>query len=142
MDRQTLRALLAVIVVLASGCSSPLGKEPAANGPSMAGTGKPAPFGTPYQCGEASAIFGALGERARMVVGAETFDLKPVVSASGARYRGNGTAAGFPPTARRLTAGPPGWGRPRSTATLSKHSPAASSIVAPRRSRSPAARTA
>jgi len=96
MDRQTLRALLAVIVVLASGCSSPLGKEPAANGPSMAGTGKPAPFGTPYQCGEASAIFGALGERARMVVGAETFDLKPVVSASGARYRAvDGTETGF-----------------------------------------------
>jgi heat shock protein HslJ len=33
MDRQTLRALLAVFVVLASGCSSPLRTEPAANEP-------------------------------------------------------------------------------------------------------------
>ena len=38
MDRQTLPALLAVFAVLASGCSSPLRTEPAANEPSMAGT--------------------------------------------------------------------------------------------------------
>jgi heat shock protein HslJ/membrane-bound inhibitor of C-type lysozyme len=55
-----------------------------------------AAFGTPYRCGEASVIFGVLGERARMVVGGELFDLKPVASASGARYRAvDGTETGF-----------------------------------------------
>jgi len=44
MDRQTLPALLAVFAVLASGCSSPLRTEPAANEPSMAGTGPQASF--------------------------------------------------------------------------------------------------
>ncbi len=44
MDRQTLRALLAVFVVLAFGCSRPLRTEPAANEPSMTGTWKQTPF--------------------------------------------------------------------------------------------------
>lgn len=43
-------------------------------------------FGTPYRCGDATVIFGVLGAHERMVVGGQTFDLKPVVSASGARY--------------------------------------------------------
>jgi heat shock protein HslJ/membrane-bound inhibitor of C-type lysozyme len=91
MDRQTLCALLAVIVVLASGCSYTPLTGPAANQPV-----EQAPFGTPYRCGEASIIFGVLGERARMVAGGEVFDLKPVVSASGARYRAvDGTETGF-----------------------------------------------
>lgn len=44
-------------------------------------------FGTPYRCGDRSVIFGALGAHERMIVDGEAFDLKPVVSASGARYQ-------------------------------------------------------
>ena len=96
MDRQSLRALLAVFVVLASGCSSSLRTESATNEPVVPGPSEQAAFGTPYTCGEASVLFGAPGERARMVVGGEAFDLKPVVSASGARYRAvDGTETGF-----------------------------------------------
>jgi len=96
MDRQTLWALLAVIVVLASGCSYTPLTGPATNEPLEPRSVEQAPFGTPYRCGEASVIFGVLGERARMVVGGEAFDLKPVVSASGARYRAvDGTETGF-----------------------------------------------
>jgi heat shock protein HslJ/membrane-bound inhibitor of C-type lysozyme len=85
----------AVFVVLASGCSSPLRTE-ATNEPLLPGKAEQAAFGTPYRCGEASVIFGVLGEGARMVVGGEVFDLKPVVSASGARYRAvDGTETGF-----------------------------------------------
>jgi heat shock protein HslJ/membrane-bound inhibitor of C-type lysozyme len=96
LDRQALWALLGVIVVLASGCSSSLRTEPATNEPLEPRPVEQAPFGTPYRCGETSVIFGAPGERARMVVGGEAFDLKPVVSASGARYRAvDGTDTGF-----------------------------------------------
>ncbi len=96
LEKQTLWAFLAVILVLTSGCSSPLRTEPAANEPSVPGTVGQAPFGTPYRCGEASVIFGVRGEGARMVVGGEVFDLKPVVSASGARYRAvDGSESGF-----------------------------------------------
>jgi heat shock protein HslJ len=96
MDRQTLWAFLTVILVLASGCSYPLHTEPAAKEPLKPRPVEPVPFGTPYRCGEASVIFGVLGERARMVVGGETFDLKPVASASGARYRAvDGADTGF-----------------------------------------------
>ena len=96
LDRQALWALLGVIVVLASGCSSSLRTEPATNEPLEPRPVEQAPFGTPYRCGETSVIFGVPGERARMVVGGEVFDLKPVVSASGARYRAvDGTDTGF-----------------------------------------------
>jgi heat shock protein HslJ/membrane-bound inhibitor of C-type lysozyme len=43
-------------------------------------------FGTPYQCGDRTVIFGVLGSHERMIVDGENFDLAPVVSASGARY--------------------------------------------------------
>jgi heat shock protein HslJ len=43
-------------------------------------------FGTPYRCGGHTVIFGALGAHERMIVDGETFDLKPAVSASGARF--------------------------------------------------------
>jgi heat shock protein HslJ/membrane-bound inhibitor of C-type lysozyme len=43
-------------------------------------------FGSPYRCGEHTVIFGALGAHERMIVDGEAFDLKPVVSASGARF--------------------------------------------------------
>jgi hypothetical protein len=82
LGRQMLWALLAVFVVLASGCRYPLRTEPATNEPLEPRPVEQAPFGTPYRCGETSVIFGVLGERARMVVGGEVFDLKPVVSAS------------------------------------------------------------
>jgi heat shock protein HslJ len=96
MDRHTLWAFLTVFVLLASGCSYPLRTEPAANEPLEPRPVEPVLFGTPYRCGEASVIFGVLGERARMVAGGEVFDLKPVVSASGARYRAvDGTETGF-----------------------------------------------
>jgi len=95
MDRQTLWALLAVFVVLASGCSFPLRTEPATN-ETLVRPVEQVAFGTLYTCGEASVIFGALKEHERMVVGGEAFDLKPVVSASGARYRAvDGTETGF-----------------------------------------------
>lgn len=96
MDRQTRWTLLAVFVVLASGCSQTLRTGPATNEPLEPRPVEQAPFGTPYKCGEASVIFGALGERARMVVEGDVFELKPVVSASGARYRAvDGTDTGF-----------------------------------------------
>jgi heat shock protein HslJ len=96
MDRQTLWAFLTVFVLLASGCSYPLRTKPAANEPLAQRPVEPVLFGTPYQCGEASVIFGALGEGARMSVEGELFDLKPVVSASGSRYRAvDGTDTGF-----------------------------------------------
>jgi heat shock protein HslJ/membrane-bound inhibitor of C-type lysozyme len=96
MDRQTLWALLAVFLVLASGCSDPLRTESPTHEPLEPRPLEQAPFGTPYRCGEASVIFGVLGECARMVAGGEVFDLKPVVSASGARYRAiDGTETGF-----------------------------------------------
>jgi heat shock protein HslJ/membrane-bound inhibitor of C-type lysozyme len=94
LDRKTLSALLAVFVALASGCSPALHTNPAAN--ESLGTGKPAAFGTSYACGQASVIFGTLGEQARLIVGGEAFELKPVVSASGARYQAvDGTDTGF-----------------------------------------------
>jgi len=43
-------------------------------------------FGTRYRCGETPVVFDARGRQERMVVAGEAFDLKPVVSASGARY--------------------------------------------------------
>jgi hypothetical protein len=43
-------------------------------------------FGTPYLCGDAPVVFGALGMHERMIVRGEAFDLKPAVSASGDRY--------------------------------------------------------
>jgi heat shock protein HslJ/membrane-bound inhibitor of C-type lysozyme len=83
-------------MVLASGCSPALHTDPAANESLMPGTGEPAAFGTPYACGETAVIFGALGEHARLTVGGEVFELKPVVSASGARYRAvDGSDTGF-----------------------------------------------
>ncbi len=95
MDRQTLWALPAVFMVLASGCSHSLRTEPAMNEP-LVRLVEQAAFGTPYTCGGTSVIFGALGEHERLVVGGEVFGLKPVVSASGARYRAvDGTDTGF-----------------------------------------------
>jgi membrane-bound inhibitor of C-type lysozyme len=96
LDRQTLWAFLTVILALASGCSYPLRTESATNEPSVLRPVEQAALGTPYRCGEASVIFGVLGERASMVVGGEVLDLKPAVSASGARYRAvDGTETGF-----------------------------------------------
>jgi uncharacterized lipoprotein YbaY len=43
-------------------------------------------FGTPYRCGDFAVVFGALGTNELLVVGGRSYDLKPVVSASGARY--------------------------------------------------------
>lgn len=43
-------------------------------------------FGTPYRCGDVAVNFGALGANELLVVGGRSFELKPVVSASGARY--------------------------------------------------------
>jgi len=43
-------------------------------------------FGTPYLCGDAPVVFGALGMHERMIVRGEAFDLKPAVSACGDRY--------------------------------------------------------
>ncbi len=94
--KQTLWASLAVLVLLASGCSPALHTKPAANEPSVPGTVGQAAFGTPYRCGETPVIFDAQGERARLALGGELFDLKPAVSASGARYRAaDGTETGF-----------------------------------------------
>jgi heat shock protein HslJ/uncharacterized lipoprotein YbaY len=47
-------------------------------------------FGTPYRCGDVAAIFGALGTKELLVVGGRSFELEPVVSASGARYQALG----------------------------------------------------
>ena len=47
------------------------------------------------------------------------------------REAGNAIAPGSPASAVRCTIGPPGKPRPRSLATLSKASPAASSRVCP-----------
>jgi len=83
-------------VILASGCSYPLHTGFATNEPLEPRPVEQASFGTPYRCGEASVIFSVLGERARMVVGGDVFELKPMVSASGARYRAvDGTDTGF-----------------------------------------------
>jgi len=96
MERQTRWRLLVVFVVLASGCSHPLRTGPATNEPLEPRLAEQATFGKPYRCGETPVIFDAQGERARLVVGEEVFDLKPVVSASGARYRSvDGTETGF-----------------------------------------------
>ncbi len=46
--------------------------------------------------------------------------------------RGNFIWWGFPSSARLATWGPPGYGRPSNLATLSKASPAASSLVLPK----------
>jgi heat shock protein HslJ/uncharacterized lipoprotein YbaY len=43
-------------------------------------------FGTPYRCGDVAVVFGALGTNELLAVGGRSYDLKPVVSASGARY--------------------------------------------------------
>ncbi|MCG6908189.1 MAG: META domain-containing protein [Desulfobacteraceae bacterium] len=43
-------------------------------------------FGTPYRCGDVAVVFGALGTNDLLAVGGRSYDLKPVVSASGARY--------------------------------------------------------
>ena len=48
--------------------------------------------------------------------------------------RGKANAAGLPPRAARSISGPPGYPRPSRLATLSKASPAASSVVPPRSS--------
>ena len=96
IDRQMLWALSAVFVLLASGCSHPPLTGPATTEASVREAVERSSFGTPYRCGEASVIFGVRGEGVRMVVGGETFDLKPVVTASGARYRAvDGTDTGF-----------------------------------------------
>ncbi len=96
LEKQSLWASLVVFVVLASGCSPALHTKPAANELAVPGTVGQAPFGMPYRCGEESVIFGAQGERARMVLGGEGFELKPAVSASGARYRAvDGSETGF-----------------------------------------------
>jgi heat shock protein HslJ len=96
LEKQTLWASLAVLVLLASGCSPALHTKPAANEPSVPGTVGPAPFGTPYRCGGTPVIFEAQGALARMAVGGELFELKPAVSASGARYRAvDGSETGF-----------------------------------------------
>ncbi|MFY9942420.1 MAG: META domain-containing protein [Desulfobacterales bacterium] len=44
-------------------------------------------FGTPYRCGDVAVVVGALGTNEVLVVGGRSFELKPVVSASGARYQ-------------------------------------------------------
>ena len=44
-------------------------------------------FGTPYRCGDVAVIFGTLGSNELLVVGGRSFELKPVVAASGARYQ-------------------------------------------------------
>ncbi|MGD8541994.1 MAG: META domain-containing protein [Desulfobacteraceae bacterium] len=44
-------------------------------------------FGTPYRCGDVAVVFGALGTNDLLAVGGRSYDLKPVVSASGARYQ-------------------------------------------------------
>ena len=64
-------------------------------------------------------------------------------SQPGLRHIGRGSAKrrGSPPTAARSTAGPPGKPSPSSLAVLSKHSPAASSMVVPSRVKSPGPRT-
>ncbi|MCU0540243.1 MAG: META domain-containing protein [Desulfobacterales bacterium] len=96
LGRQTVWAVSVAFTVLASGCSDPLRTEPAANEPLEPRPVEQVAFGTPYMCGEASVNFGVLGERARMAAGGEVFDLKPVASASGARYRAvDGTETGF-----------------------------------------------
>jgi heat shock protein HslJ/membrane-bound inhibitor of C-type lysozyme len=83
-------------VIIASGCSYPLHTGPATHEPLEPRPVEQAPFGESYRCGEASVVFGVLGERARMVVGGDVFELKPVASASGARYRAvDGTDTGF-----------------------------------------------
>jgi heat shock protein HslJ/membrane-bound inhibitor of C-type lysozyme len=87
LDRQALWALSAVFAAIAFGCSSPLRTEPAATGPVAPVMEAQPPTGTPYRCGDTPVLFGVRGERARLAAGGEVFELKPVASASGARYR-------------------------------------------------------
>ena len=80
MNKKLVAAAFAAFAALASGCIHPdrTGQDKSAQ-PVI-------PDKILYLCGTTPAIFNAPEGRARMNVAGESFDLKPAVSASGARY--------------------------------------------------------
>jgi heat shock protein HslJ/membrane-bound inhibitor of C-type lysozyme len=90
MKKMLVAAALAAFAALASGCIHPdrTGPDKGAQ-PLVAGK-------IFYRCGDTPVIFNGPEGRAQMNVAGESFDLKPAVSASGARYTAvDETATGF-----------------------------------------------
>ncbi|MEE4607769.1 MAG: META domain-containing protein [Desulfobacteraceae bacterium] len=90
MKKMLVAAALAAFAALASGCI-----HPDRTGPDK--SAQPViPEKIVFLCGTTPVIFNAPEGRARMDVAGESFDLKPAVSASGARYRAvDGSETGF-----------------------------------------------
>jgi heat shock protein HslJ/membrane-bound inhibitor of C-type lysozyme len=90
MKKKLVAAALAAFAALASGCI-----HPDRTGPDK--SAQPViPDKIFFLCGTTPVIFNAPEGRARMDVASESFDLKPAVSASGARYRAvDGSETGF-----------------------------------------------
>jgi len=90
MNKKLVAAALAAFIALASGCI-----HPDRTGPDK-GAQPPVPGKIFYRCGDTPVIFNGQEGRAQMNVAGESFDLKPAVSASGARYTAvDETATGF-----------------------------------------------
>ena len=90
MKKKLVAAVLAAFVALASGCIQPerTGADKIAQ-PVIGGE-------TFYRCGATPVTFNAPEGHARLEIVGESFDLKPAVSASGARYTAvDGSATGF-----------------------------------------------
>jgi heat shock protein HslJ/membrane-bound inhibitor of C-type lysozyme len=90
MKKMLVAAALAAVAALASGCI-----HPDRTGPDK-GAQPLAPVKIFYRCGDTPVVFNGPDGHAQMNVAGESFDLKPVVSASGARYTAvDDTATGF-----------------------------------------------
>ena len=89
MKKMLAAAALAAVAALASGCIH-LDRT----GPDK-GAQPPAPGKIFYRCGDTPVVFNGPDGHAQMNVAGESFDLKPAVSASGARYTAVDDTTGF-----------------------------------------------
>ena len=90
MKKGIVAAALAAFVALATGCIQPDRSGPDTNAQPVI------PDKIFYLCGTTPVVFSAPEGRARLEIASESFDLKPAVSASGARYTAvDGTATAF-----------------------------------------------
>ena len=90
MKKMLVAAAFAAVAALASGCI-----HPDRTGPDK-GAQPLAPGKIFYRCGDTPVVFNGPEGHAQMNVAGESFDLKPAVSASGARYTAvDDTATGF-----------------------------------------------
>ena len=93
-------ALVATALSMLAGCAGPVHDRPAADerqsGRDSLWHPEQIVSGRPYYCGDTPVIFDTQGPHEQIIVAGTAFDLKPVVSASGARYESlDGTDTGF-----------------------------------------------